>query len=164
MDGCSSLGHGILAFHAGYCETVLFDFWKVSGVGGLLGSMIAIFIMAVLYEFLKNYRLCVSWDTYRSCQCTAVAMPVRKAARQQSSLMEPMEEVSYRRPQTMFSRVHGFQTFLHVLQTVLSYFLMLIFMTYNVWFCVALVFGIGVGYFLFAWKTTCMVDACQGCQ
>jgi copper transporter 1 len=45
-----------MTFHTGYCETVLFDSWKVSSVGGLIGSMIGIFIMAALYEGLKYYR------------------------------------------------------------------------------------------------------------
>jgi copper transporter 1 len=148
----------MLAFHTGYCETVLFECWKVSSVGGLLGSMIAIFIMAVLYELLRHYRLRASCESHSSRQCGAAATG------EQGSLMEHMEELRPKEPRTKFSRVHGFQTFLHILQTVLGYFLMLIFMTYNVWLCVALVVGIGVGYFLFGWKTTCVVDACENCH
>jgi hypothetical protein len=49
-----------MTFHTGFCETVLFDSWKVSSVGGLIGSMIGIFIMAALYEGLKYYRYVVS--------------------------------------------------------------------------------------------------------
>lgn len=49
-----------MTFHTGFCETVLFDSWKVSSVGGLVGSMIGIFIMAALYEGLKYYRYVVS--------------------------------------------------------------------------------------------------------
>jgi copper transporter 1 len=45
-----------MTFHTGYCETVLFESWTVSSIGGLLGSMIGIFIMAALYEGLKYYR------------------------------------------------------------------------------------------------------------
>jgi Ctr copper transporter family. len=49
-----------MTFHTGFCETVLFDSWKVSSVGGLVGSMIGICIMAALYEGLKYYRYVVS--------------------------------------------------------------------------------------------------------
>jgi hypothetical protein len=49
-----------MTFHTGFCETVLFDSWKVSSVGGLIGSMIGIFIMAALYEGLKYYRYFMS--------------------------------------------------------------------------------------------------------
>ena len=49
-----------MTFHTGFCETVLFDSWKVSSIGGLVGSMIGICIMAALYEGLKYYRYVVS--------------------------------------------------------------------------------------------------------
>jgi hypothetical protein len=56
-----------MTFHTGYCETVLFEGWKVSSVGGLIGSMIGIFIMAALYEGLKYYR-------YNQCVCVSCAV------------------------------------------------------------------------------------------
>jgi len=36
-----------------------------------------------------------------------------------------------------------------MLQVFLGYLLMLAFMTYNVWVCIAVILGAGVGYFLF---------------
>ncbi|CAG0885181.1 unnamed protein product [Cyprideis torosa] len=36
--------------------TILFEKWKVSTVGELIGSMVAIFILAALYEGLKFFR------------------------------------------------------------------------------------------------------------
>jgi copper transporter 1 len=150
-----------MAFHAGYCETVLFHFWKVSSVGGLLGSMIAIFTMAVLYEFLKNNRRCASSKSCTSRQC----MSTQNSTGAQGSRMEHiMGERICKEPQKMLSRAHCFQTFLHVLQFVLGFSLMLISMTYNVWLCVALVLGTGVGYFVFGWNRTCVVDVCESCQ
>lgn len=69
----------------------------------------------------------------------------------------------FHRP-TMFSWMHGFQTCLHIIQMVLSYFLMLIFMTYNVWLCLAVVLGAAVGYFLFGWKKSVIVDVTEHCH
>ena len=46
--------------------------------------------------------------------------------------------------------VHVIQTLLHMLQVTMSFFLMLVAMTYNVWLFVAIVLGAGAGYFLFA--------------
>lgn len=43
-------------FHAGTNETILFEFWKTTNVGGLIGSAIGIFVLAFLYEGLKFYR------------------------------------------------------------------------------------------------------------
>ena len=64
----------------------------------------------------------------------------------------------------MLSLAHLVQTLLHVLQVVISYFLMLIFMTYNVYLCVAVALGAGLGYFLFAWKRTIIVDVNEHCH
>merc|ERR1712020_493657 len=43
-------------FHGGYNEVILFDFWRISTLGGLIASMIGCFILAVLYEGLKFLR------------------------------------------------------------------------------------------------------------
>lgn len=52
----------------------------------------------------------------------------------------------------LFSGIHFFQTLLHVIQAVLGYFLMFIFMTYNYWLCIAVGVGTALGYWLFAWE------------
>ncbi len=54
----------------------------------------------------------------------------------------------------MLSCDHLIQTLLHVFQFAISYFIMLAFMTYNYWYCLSILFGIGVGYFLFGVKFT----------
>lgn len=158
MDDCSSMGQHsmmMMTFHTGFCETVLFDSWKVSSIGGLVGSMIGICIMAALYEGLKYYREYLFWKTYNSLQYRAVSIPADKAVGvEDSRIVQP----------TMFSLLHGFQTCLHIIQIVLSYFLMLIFMTYNVWLCLAVVVGAAVGYFLFGWKKSFIVDVTEHCH
>lgn len=58
----------------------------------------------------------------------------------------------------MLSAAHLLQTVLHMLQVFLSYILMLVFMTYNVWLCLAVVLGAGTGYFLFSWKRTVLLE------
>lgn len=37
-------------------------------------------------------------------------------------------------------------------------------MTYNVWLCVAVVAGAAVGYFLFGWKKSVIVDVTEHCH
>ncbi len=44
---------------------------------------------------------------------------------------------------------HILQTVLHVVQLMISYILMLVVMTYNVYLCLGVVLGAGVGYYLF---------------
>ena len=45
-----------MSFHFGSSETILFNSWKTNSVGGLIGSIIGIIVMAALYEGLKYYR------------------------------------------------------------------------------------------------------------
>ncbi|KAI4474305.1 hypothetical protein M0802_015674 [Mischocyttarus mexicanus] len=154
---CSSMGmHGMsMVFHGGYCETILFESWKITSVGGLVGSMIGIMIMATLYEGLKYYREYLFWKTYSSLQYRSVTVPQEKnVVAEDNRVVQP----------TMLSWMHCFQTFLHIIQVILSYFLMLIFMTFNTWLCFAVVFGATIGYFLFGWKKSVIVDVTEHCH
>ncbi|KAL0112934.1 hypothetical protein PUN28_012289 [Cardiocondyla obscurior] len=156
-DACSGMSmHGMsMTFHTGFCEFVLFENWKISSIGGLIGSMIGIAIMAALYEGLKYYREYLFWKTYNALQYRSVTMPSEKnVVAEDNRVVQP----------TMMSWMHVFQTFLHIIQIVLSYFLMLIFMTYNVWLCCAVVLGAAIGYFLFGWKKSVIVDVTEHCH
>ncbi|XP_046802138.1 high affinity copper uptake protein 1 isoform X1 [Lucilia cuprina] len=170
--GESMLHHAMsMAFHFGYNETILFEWWKIDSVGGLLGSMLAIFIMAVLYEGLKYYREFLFWKTYNLLEYRPVTGPQanpeagqRPAPQPSASPVQYVGEVIHKQPPTMFSLHHFFQTFLHIVQVTVSFLLMLIFMTYNIWLCIAVVLGAGVGYFLFCWKKSVIVDVTEHCH
>ncbi|KAK5650343.1 hypothetical protein RI129_001372 [Pyrocoelia pectoralis] len=162
-----SNGHSMMgmAFHFRISETVLFDSWKFETVGGLIGSMIGIFFMAALYEGLKYYREYLFWKTYNALQYRAVTFPAEKGVvNEDNQVVHMVGEVIHKQPPTMLSVMHFFQTFLHIIQITLSYFLMLIFMTYNVWLCIAVVVGAAVGYFLFGWKKSVVVDVTEHCH
>ncbi|XP_076626481.1 copper transporter 1A isoform X2 [Colletes latitarsis] len=164
-DACANMGHSMsMAFHGGYCEKVLFESWKISTVGGLIGSMIGIMIMAALYEGLKYYREYLFWKTYNALQYRSVKMPEKNVVAEDNRVIHMVGEVIHKQPPTMLSWMHTFQTFLHIVQIVLSYFLMLIFMTYNVWLGMAVVFGAAIGYFLFGWKKSVIVDVTEHCH
>ncbi|XP_059484342.1 high affinity copper uptake protein 1 isoform X2 [Neocloeon triangulifer] len=158
MDMCSHLdmGHHMMSmtFHFGYCENVLFDCWKVRSVGSLIGSMIGIMILAALYEGLKYYREYLFWRSNNSIQYRSVTPPEKAGNAEEARVVQP----------TMLSGVHAFQTALHVVQLVISYLLMLIFMTYNVWLCLAVIVGATAGYFLFGWKKSVIVDVTEHCH
>lgn len=51
----------------------------------------------------------------------------------------------------MFSKCHLIQTALHILQMAISYILMLVVMTFNVWLFLAVILGFGAGYFVCGW-------------
>jgi len=48
-------------------------------------------------------------------------------------------------------RTHWLQTLLHFIQLWLSLTLMLVFMTFNVYLCLAVTVGGAIGFFAFAW-------------
>ncbi|XP_055644491.1 high affinity copper uptake protein 1 isoform X2 [Toxorhynchites rutilus septentrionalis] len=169
-----------MAFHGGCNETILFEQWKIDSPLGLLWSMLLIFIMAALYEGLKYYREHLFWKTYNALQYRPVTVS-EKSSRNGTSgnnnediangggddgtrVVHMVGEVIHKQPPTMISAMHLYQTFLHILQVTLSFLLMLIFMTYNTWLCVAVVSGAALGYFLFGWKKSVIVDVTEHCH
>ncbi|XP_065344818.1 high affinity copper uptake protein 1-like isoform X2 [Cloeon dipterum] len=168
MDACShmNMGHHMMSmsFHFGYCEVVLFDFWKVQCVSSLIGSMIGIMIIAALYEGLKYYREYLFWQSNNSIQYRSVTPPEKAGSAEEARVVHMVPEIIHRQPPTMLSGIHALQTALHVLQLVISYLLMLIFMTFNVWLCLAVIVGATIGYFLFGWKKSVIVDVTEHCH
>ncbi|XP_049637578.1 high affinity copper uptake protein 1-like [Suncus etruscus] len=55
--------------------------------------------------------------------------------------------------------LHIAQTALHMLQVMLSYVLMLTFMTYNAYLAMAVLAGAGTGYLVFHWKNARLLDS-----
>lgn len=64
----------------------------------------------------------------------------------------------------MCSWLHLAQTLLHMVQITVSYLLMLVVMTFNVWLCLSVVAGAGLGYFLFGWKRAVIIDSNEHCH
>ncbi|XP_073942493.1 high affinity copper uptake protein 1-like isoform X2 [Choristoneura fumiferana] len=147
-----------MTFHGGYVETILFSWWNVTDIGEFIGSFLAIFLMALLYEGLKYYRKHLLWKTYAGLQYCAVSPPDKGV----SNLCSP-DEPQVIQPR-MLSGAHAWQTALHGLQVLVSYMLMLVFMTYNTWLCAAVVLGSASGYFLFGWRESVVVDFTEHCH
>jgi len=187
MDHMDHMGGGMsmaMSFHGGYHETILFDCWKISTIGGLIGSMVGCFLMGVLYEGLKFFREFLMRRDYSRLQygvleqqggsgdgasvvsgggggdvgeeTVSVAVGVTNNRRRQEALKIVTTSI--------FSRAHCLQTLLHLIQVVLSYFLMLIFMTYNSWLAGAVAGGATVGYFIFGWSKTVVMEVGDHCH
>jgi len=144
-------------FHMDYVgELVLFKGWKIQDPGTLALSMIGVFIFAVLYEGLKFGRQWLG-------EYAASAQTIRFA-----SDMESKDVLSRRSTAFIgtspFTFWHTIQTLLHMLQTFISYLLMLIFMTYNVYLCIAIILGAGLGYFAFGWRAKVAVEVTDHCH
>ncbi|KAH8406685.1 hypothetical protein KR222_003383 [Zaprionus bogoriensis] len=156
-------------FHLGNKETILFSFWRTQTTLAMLLSCLLVFIVAVLYEALKFYR---EWlkrpkrqeggGDRRSNHDTRAKRPTRDIIGHLELIRHPATpaESSAGRERQMpwLSPMHWFQTLLHMLQVAISFMLMLIFMTFNVWLCTAVVLGAGLGYFIFFARNSGTVD------
>ncbi|RCN28765.1 Ctr copper transporter family protein [Ancylostoma caninum] len=109
---------GRMMFHMGHAETILFSFWRPEdiNIAGLLISCAAIVVMCFLVELVRFLR------TYNDTQRIPVhEKRLRLAPRFSCSVLV--------------------DAFLHLIQLIFSYFLMLTFMTFNVWLCISVVLG-----------------------
>ncbi|CAB3221757.1 unnamed protein product [Arctia plantaginis] len=145
-DPCGEHNHAMV-FHSCVCAEILFKGWQTTNAAQLFGSAVAIFVAAVLYEGFK---------------CMREELAKKRAALGDSQLNIAKNEGHTLQHTTvkpsMLSCGHAIQTLMHMIQSTLSYVLMLIFMTYNVWLCLALVLGLTFGYFLFGWRRTGSAD------
>uniref|UniRef100_H3B9C7 Copper transport protein n=1 Tax=Latimeria chalumnae TaxID=7897 RepID=H3B9C7_LATCH len=118
----------------------------------MVGACIAVFLLAVFYEGMKIARECLLRKSQVNIRYNSMPVP------------GPNGVIERKVKQQMLSLPHIFQTLLHVVQVVVSYFLMLIFMTYNGYLCIAVAVGAGTGYFLFSWKKAVVVDITEHCH
>nr|XP_023676407.1 high affinity copper uptake protein 1-like [Paramormyrops kingsleyae] len=119
-------------------------------------ACIAVFLLAVFFEGLKAGR--------------EVLLRGRRAGPGPDTGAVPMPDGSVRTEmqqlagQQMFSLCHLLQATLHITQVVLSYLLMLLFMSYNGYLCTALAAGAGLGFFLFGRKKAVLVGVPAHCR
>ncbi|XP_060074714.1 high affinity copper uptake protein 1-like isoform X2 [Ylistrum balloti] len=148
-------------FHTGVKEYILFETLLTSTAGDMGGACVAIFFLAVLYEGLKVLRehlLRKSLTTNRYSSVTATG----NGFSQDTSVIDPSK--SKNNSVHILSGSHFLQTFLHMVQVFVSYCLMLVFMTYNAWLCIAVILGAAAGYFLFGWRRSIVVDLNEHCH
>ncbi|XP_071948347.1 high affinity copper uptake protein 1-like [Antedon mediterranea] len=145
-----------MTFYLSTHVTILFEEWEVSSVGGLVGSCIAVFFLAILYEGLKVMR-----ETLLRRSVVNVRYKTMQIAKGSETVLTETHGSGETR---WLSGAHFLQTFLHIVQVTISYFLMLIFMTYNGWLCISVALGAGFGYFLFGWKKAIVVDINEHCH
>jgi len=147
-------------FHTGIMEYVLFESCMTSSDLGMFAACAVVFAVSILYEGLKFFREVMLQNSLAS------ETPVRYIDNKTTDNGTGPEVVNQQMSvaSRMFSSGHLIQTVLHVLQVFISYCLMLVFMTYNVWLCLAVILGAGFGYFLFGWKRAVVVDANEHCH
>lgn len=162
-DQNMDMGHGMMMyFHFSKSVTILFEGWSVNDATELVFSCVAIFVLAALYEGLKVLREVLK---RRYSYVMSVDLTETKVYGTGPNQTAVITESKGQLPRSRICNWHHLvQTFLHVVQVTISYFLMLIFMTYNVWLCLAVALGAGFGYFVFGWKLNKVVDIYEHCH
>merc|ERR1712002_486429 len=146
-NGTEHHGGGMqMFFFLGGNVTLFFKDWITkNSIGKFLGACLGLIIVGVLYEGLKVGRIYLLRQRYHHVSSTVITNHESNGTK----IEETVAESTFPRSNRM--KLHWIQTFLHVLQVFVGYMLMLAFMTYNVWICLAVLIGSGIGYFVFGW-------------
>ncbi|KAF8518714.1 copper transporter [Gautieria morchelliformis] len=131
---------------------IVFPKWHISSNASFMMSFFVIVILGVAYEWLRDLQRRVDLSVARSLRAGQNEAAVSVA----STSREPTEEdglltdsVKGRRIVAVppFARTH--RAILYGMTVFLSFFLMLVFMTYNAYLILAVVLGAALGHFVF---------------
>ncbi|KAJ7772661.1 Ctr copper transporter family-domain-containing protein [Mycena maculata] len=137
---------------------IVFRSWHVGSKAAFFGSCIAIVALGVLYEYLRAFSK--SLDTRIALALVASGKGKRTTSGVRSGRSSPSEEdaalLTGRRMFKIPANGTPVPFLLRVLRAALygatvflSFFLMLVFMTYNAYLIFATVFGAALGHFIF---------------
>ncbi|KAM3910788.1 protein SLC31A2 [Leptodactylus fuscus] len=147
--------------------TLLFDFWTVQTLAGLVLSFIVVLLLTVLYELSKVWKLNLLSRVIQtlpvtpdSALCpplisdTEASLPAASDSLLPPDSLFPAEDSA---PPVQFSSssssfrwwlLHSFLALLHTAQVFLGYMLMLCVMSYNAAIFIAVVLGSALGYYV----------------
>ncbi|CAM2699738.1 unnamed protein product [Rotaria socialis] len=161
-----------MTFHGGFTEQILFSQWNTK-TATFIGSWIIIFLVAVLYEGLKTIRDQLAKREAR-CKCEEQGERPSSLLRHGQQDENPNNNdlipgvitgnARTTKRARLLSLHHIIQTLLHILQMGISYLLMLVAMTFNIYLFLAVILGAGVGHFLFGWRRSSVIDYNDHCH
>jgi len=135
---------------------VVFQSWHISSKTTLFFSCLAIVALGVLYEYLRQVQRTYDQNVARHLmtRTKGKAVDSRRGSRSNSPETEDAGLLSGRRVSRSQTSIPAFERViraaLYASTITLSFFLMLVFMTYNAYLIAAVVIGAGVGHYIFS--------------
>ncbi|XP_020491702.1 probable low affinity copper uptake protein 2 [Labrus bergylta] len=145
-----------MTFELSDSVTLLFDFWDVQGPGGMVLSVVVVFLLTVFYELLKVWRVCLGVKS-KMAQRQALYGHTPSSRCDDNSILESSPSASSLTPldshpsdpnRYSLLMMHIIQTVLHLMQVSLGYMVMLCVMSYNFWIFLGVILGSTLGYFI----------------
>ena len=137
----SPCGNMAMTFHFGFNEVVLFDAINVSNFLEMILVAVICSVIAFIHEGLKIAQKTLQRRLGHSYKAVA-------DAGSNDSNDEDIDIKGLHR-ETFTRKQHLILSILYFVQTISSYTLMMIFMTFNLWLCGAVILGHVIGFFLF---------------
>ncbi|VDM66834.1 unnamed protein product [Strongylus vulgaris] len=131
-------------FHTKINDLVLFESWVVTTPGGMIWACFVVMAMGILLEFIRYFRWRMEVANRKEVM-SSTKYETFAFVKSQSKFQSYMSR--------LFSLSHFLQTLCFGVQLVLSYLLMLVFMTFSVWLGLAVCMGAGIGFLLFGSRT-----------
>ncbi|PHZ11131.1 Ctr copper transporter [Rhizopus microsporus ATCC 52813] len=125
---------------------VVFQWWHISGPWSLLTSCIAVFIIAAFYEWIRAYAAALESNWQQS------ALFQRNGNSQSNEEEQEQENVVYAYQQytrLLSNKRELARSAIYAILVGISFWLMLVFMTYNGYLMIATVLGAGFGHYFF---------------
>lgn len=122
-------------FYASKNGTLLFKSWDIDSDLEFWLAVTGIFALGVIYEMVKSFRSCLIQEANSS------VAPENK----------PLVGYTQKDSRGCLEKfcMHTMISAVYLVEVILSFTLMLIFMSFNVYFCLPCVGGIAMGYFIF---------------
>ncbi|TRM69270.1 Ctr copper transporter [Schizophyllum amplum] len=134
---------------------IVFSSWHISSNGQFILSCIAVAALGILYEYLRVVQGAIDVRVARALASSKGKAHARSGSRTPDGDSEEAGLLSGRRASKSLSRIlvppapRALRAVVYGLIVFLSFFLMLIFMTYNAYLILAVVVGASLGHYIF---------------
>lgn len=141
-------------FHTSLGDTVIFQTWITSSGWKVLAFCVLFCFLSFMYEFIRSFRTFliqrqIKLTTLRESASSTKSDGYQDDSVPTSALTGDGDIETDQHECRLWRMDHFYQTLFHVLQVFTAYILMMGFMILNIWICLSIILGAGLGYFAF---------------